>query len=86
MVGLDYEHSVMVTFSNRGENKDLNTFLSLLKRINKEAKKSGFRSMFSAEEKVFIRTLHDSLIGEVDARDSHVFSDRASVQDQSKPE
>lgn len=80
MVRLEYEHSITVTFANSSESRDLNNFISLLKKCNKEAKRSGFRSMFTTEEKIFVRSLHDSLVDN-NNDSAHIYAERGSIID-----
>ena len=79
MINVDYEHSVTLTFSNTKDGDDLNTFVSILAKCNKEAKKAGFKNMFKGREKDMISGLYSVLSGQVNESD-HVFSDRATIQ------
>jgi len=79
MINVDYEHSVTITFSNGKEGDDLSTFVSILSKCNKEAKKAGFKTLFKGREKELITSLYSVLSGQ-DKDLDHVFSDRATVQ------
>jgi uncharacterized protein (DUF2344 family) len=80
MINVDYEHSVTITFSNAKENNDLDTFMSILQKCNKEAKKSGFRTMFKGREKEMIKALYSHLTGH-SKESEHVFAERDTVRE-----
>jgi len=61
MIYIQPEHKLIVTFTNTTENSDIATFMSIMNKCAKEARKSGFKSIFDTEEKDFIKALHDNL-------------------------
>lgn len=80
MINVDYEHSVTITFSNSKDNNDLDTFISVLQKCDKEAKKAGFKTMFKGREKDMIKALYTHITGHT--RDSeHVFAERDTVRE-----
>jgi len=79
MINIDYEHSITITFSNSRDGDDLNTFVDILTKCNKEAKKSGFKTMFKGRERDLITSLYHTLSGTVDNRDA-VIADKDTVK------
>ena len=61
MIIIEPEHRLTITFTNTTDTEDITTFISILKKCNKEARKSGFKSMFSSDEKEFIKQLSETL-------------------------
>lgn len=61
MIFIEPEHRLSLTFTNTSESNDITTFVSIIDKCVKEAKKSGFNSFFNTIEKNFIKTLHENL-------------------------
>jgi hypothetical protein len=61
MIFIEPEHRLSLTFTNTSESNDITTFVSIIDKCVKEAKKSGFKSFFNTIEKNFIKTLHENL-------------------------
>ena len=61
MIYIEPEHKLTVTFTNTTESSDITTFISIMGKCTKEANKSGFKSMFTNDEKSFIKALHENL-------------------------
>jgi len=61
MIYIEPEHKLTITFTNTTESSDIATFIGIMGKCAKEAKKSGFKSIFDTEEKTFIKALHDNL-------------------------
>jgi hypothetical protein len=59
MILIQPEHKLTISFSNTETESDIVTFISIIGKCAKEAKKSGFRSMFSAEESTVIKAVHE---------------------------
>jgi hypothetical protein len=45
---------------------DLETFISIIKKLNAENKKAGFKKMFNPEEQALISEIYDDLLGDVE--------------------
>ena len=61
MIFIEPEHRLSLTFTNTSESNDITTFVNIINKCVKEAKKSGFKSFFDTDEKNFIKTLHANL-------------------------
>lgn len=64
MITIQPEHRLTISFTNDTDRNDITTFLSIVNKCTKEAKKSGFKSMFSNEESDIIKLLQENLKGE----------------------
>ena len=51
------EHSLQFKFFNTEDANEIDIFLDILEKCDKESRKSGFRNMFSKDEKAFIQSL-----------------------------
>ena len=74
-----YVQNVTLTLSHdviSGYN-EVEPFISILKKLKKEVKKSGFRKTFNKEESDFILYLHDNIVKEEDeeSKDKRVYKD-----------
>jgi len=58
------EHSLTIKFTNEGSEKEVDTFLKILVKCNKEAGKSGYKRLFDKEECGFIKALYEEFIGD----------------------
>ena len=63
MIYIEPEHKLSVTFTNTTESNDITTFMGIIDKCAKEAKKSGFKSLFTNEEKSIIKALYENLNG-----------------------
>lgn len=75
-----YDHRITLEFSNTANSKDLNNFADVMRKCYKEAKKSGFRNMFTRDEREFIRSFYETLTGQVADQES-VTSDRKTIEE-----
>jgi hypothetical protein len=48
------------------EEGDLETFISIVKKLNAESKKVGFKKMFNPDEQALISEIYDDLLGDVE--------------------
>ena len=58
------EHSLTIKFSNGDEFKEVDMFLSILEKCNKEASKSGYKKLFSKDESMFVKGLWEEFAGD----------------------
>lgn len=63
MITVQPEHRLTVVFTNDEERSDIVTFTSIINKCTKEAKKSGFKNMFTNEEGEVIKGLYETLNG-----------------------
>ena len=63
MITIQPEHRLTVVFTNDEERNDIVTFKSVIDKCAKEAKKSGFKNMFTNEEGEVIKGLFETLSG-----------------------
>ncbi len=59
MIQILPEHKLTISFSNNESESDITTFVSIINKCAKEAKKSGFKSMFNNEEATIIKAVHE---------------------------
>lgn len=64
MITIQPEHKLTVVFSSDEDRDDISLFVGIIKKCTKEAKKSGFKSMFTNEECAVIKGLNESINGE----------------------
>lgn len=58
------EHSLTIKLTNEGTENELDIFLNVLNKCNKEAKRSGYKKMFNKDECGLIRALHNEFLGD----------------------
>ena len=80
MINVDYEHSVTITFSNSGDNNDLDTFIDILAKCDKEDRKAGFKTIFKGREKEVIKALYIHMTGHTKGTE-HVYAERDTVRE-----
>ena len=61
MITIHPEHKLTVVFTNDEERDDITTFMNVITKCTKEAKKSGFKCMFNNEESEVIKGLNETL-------------------------
>ena len=61
MITIQPEHKLMIAFTNDDDRNDISTFVSIVDKCAKEAKKSGFKKMFTAEESFVLTSLKETL-------------------------
>lgn len=54
MIEIQSEHSVTFKLSNTVDFPSVDIFCKIMDKLDKEAKKRGFKNMFNSEEKFFI--------------------------------
>lgn len=63
MITVQPEHRLTVVFTNDEERNDITTFMTIIDKCTKEAKKSGFKCLFTNEEGEVIKGLNETLSG-----------------------
>jgi len=61
MITIHPEHRLTVVFTNDEERTDIQTFVSIINKCAKEARKSGFKSIFTEKEGAVIKALSEEL-------------------------
>lgn len=61
MILIQPEHRLTVTFTNDEQKNDISTFINIINKCTKEAKKSGFKNMFNNEESELVKILSENL-------------------------
>lgn len=64
MIYIEPEHKLTVVFTRTKERNDIDTFVKIIEKCTKEAKKSGFKSLFTTEERDVIKALNENLTGQ----------------------
>lgn len=64
MVEFIREESMTFKITNNDVMDEVGIFMDIIKKCNAEASKKGFRSLFSSDEKIFIKELHKKIIGD----------------------
>lgn len=61
MIYIEPEHRLTISLTNTSEGNDITTFCNIINKCYKEAKRAGFKGMFTGEEKVVIKAITESL-------------------------
>lgn len=61
MITIQPEHRLTVVFTNDDDRNDIQTFVNIVNKCTKEAKKKGFKNMFNNEESEVLKGLSESL-------------------------